>query len=70
VFTKELGLKYAYVSNIYVVDGHGGNIEISNIWKMALHGVLYAPEYYEQHIVIPMELHETLSCPSFSELCF
>jgi hypothetical protein len=53
-----------------VVDGHGEIIENSNIWKMALHGVLYALEYYRQHIVILVELHETLSCPSFCELCF
>jgi len=30
-----------------VVDGQGGNIENSNIWKMALHKILYVLEYYE-----------------------
>jgi hypothetical protein len=53
-----------------VIDGQGKNIENSNIWKMASHKLLYVSEYYEQHVVVPVELCETLSCPSFSELCF
>jgi len=53
-----------------VVDKQGRNIEISNIWKMASHGILYALEYYGQHVVIPIILREALSCPSFSKLCF
>jgi hypothetical protein len=53
-----------------VVNKQGGNIEISNIWKMASHGVLYVSKYNEQHIVIPVVLREALCCPSFSELCF
>ncbi len=53
-----------------VVDKQGGNIEITNIWKTASHGVLYVSEYYGQHIVVPIIFHEALSCPSCSELYF
>jgi hypothetical protein len=53
-----------------VVDKQGGNIEITNLWKMASHGVLYVLEYYGQHIVVPIILHEALSCLSHSELYF
>jgi len=53
-----------------VVDKQGGNIEITNIWKMASHKVLYVSKYYGQHIVDPIILHEALSCLSYSELYF
>jgi hypothetical protein len=53
-----------------VFDKQGKNIEISNVWIMASHEILYVSEYYEQHILLPVVLHEVFYCPSFSELCF
>ncbi len=35
-----------------VVDGQGENIENYNIWKMASHGVLYVPKYYNNMLSI------------------
>jgi hypothetical protein len=53
-----------------VVDKQSGNIEITNIWKMASQRVLYVSKCYGQHIVVPIIRHEVLSCPSCYELYF
>jgi hypothetical protein len=44
-----------------VVDRQGGNIENSNIWKIAQ----YVPKDYKQHVIDHVVFHEALSCPSF-----